>query len=185
MVKLVKYMKKLLFILCALIIANVAKCDEIGFRLTSRLPTDNNAIFQFPPGDSGTGYDGKMINGFYDYDLSDNFYLEGALGYRSPSDIFEYSSMAVEVSPGVKLTAGYFVAKLSEGFSFMPENSFNPVTFQGYNKVNFVTHLTIGLKDPKTGVGLYIDRSHFSNGYSVDNPSLNYSGFSISFSFNR
>lgn len=177
-------MKKLI-LLCLLILANVAHADEMGLRLTSRLPTDNNGIIQFPPGDSGTGYDGKMINGFYDYDLSDNFYLEGALGYRSPSDIFEYSTLALEAAPGVKVTAGYFVVKLSEGLSYMPQNNFNPATFQGYNKMNFVTHLTIGLKDPLSGIGVYIDRSHFSNGYSQDNPSLNYTGFVVSFSFNR
>lgn len=177
-------MIKALILLSILFIGNVGNCDEIGLRLTSRLPTDNNAIFQFPPGDSGTAYDGKLIDGFYDYCLTQNFYLEGAMGYRSPSDIFEYSSMAFELSPGVKITAGYFVAKLSEGLSYMPENSFNPVTFQGYNKTDFVTHLTIGLKDPKSGVGLYIDRSHYSNGYSQDNPSLNYTGFILSFGIN-
>lgn len=163
-----------------------AHSEEVGLRLSSAISAKDNSVVQFPSGSSGPNdleYQGKMINLFYDHDFTQNFYLEGAIGYRSYSDIFEYSSTDFEVSPGFKVTAGYFVLKLSEGISYMPENNFDPATFVGYRKVDFVTHLTLGLKDPSTGWAVYLDRSHYSNGYAENNPSLNYAGFMVSKSF--
>jgi hypothetical protein len=65
----------------------------------------------------------------------------------------------------------------------MPQNQYDSVTGQGYQQVDFVTHLTIGLRDQKTGIGIYLDRSHYSNGSDTNNPSLNYTGFMIQFPF--
>lgn len=182
--------KTLLIVASVIIVAwssKSAHSDEVGLRFNSAIPPDNNSLVQFPSGGESNGgtidYQGKMINLFYDHDFTQNFYLEGAIGYRSYNDIFEYSSAAFEVSPGFKVTAGYFVFKLSEGVSYMPENTFDPATYDGYQKFDFVTHLTLGLKDPATGWGIYLDRAHYSNGYATNNPSLNYAGFVISKSF--
>jgi hypothetical protein len=165
------------------LITATANADEIGLRLNSIVPSDDTSLVQFPPGgNANNGYiNGKMINGFYDWEPYRNFYLEGALGYRSPSDIFQYSTMAYELSPGFRVTAGYFVLRLSEGISWMPGDSFNPNTWEGYNSWNFVTHLSLGLRDPKTGIGIYLDRSHYSNGNADNNPSLDYAGFMLVF----
>jgi hypothetical protein len=180
-----KHLKTLLLLL-ALTIAQVTKADEVGFRFDSAIPVSNNSFLQFPAGDP-TGhdlnYEGKMIQVFYDKNFTKNFYLEAAGGYRSPHDIDTFSSLAFELSPGLRVNWGPLVVKLSEGVSYMPQDSFDPVTWQGYNTFNLVTHLTLGLQDPKTGVGIYLDRSHFSNGKNENNPSLNYTGFQIGISF--
>ena len=152
--------------------------DDLGIRFNSAIPGNDSALLQFPPGGQPNG---KMISAFYDWNFHPNFYLEGTLGYRSWDDVFEYSSMAYELSPGAKVSWGPLVMKLSEGLSYMPENSYDSVTKQGYQQLDFVTHLTIGLQDPKTHIGIYLDRAHYSNGYSENNPSLNYTGFMISF----
>ncbi len=172
-------MLKTIAILSLYALIQTASADEIGLRVDSLIPQDDNSVIQFPIG--GDGYNGKMINAFYDWEPHQNFFLEGAIGYRSYSDIFEYSSAAYELSPGFRVTWHVLVLKLSEGVSWRPEDSFNPATSVGYQPVDFVTHLTIGLRDPKTGVGIYFDRSHYSNGFATGNPSLNYTGFQFSF----
>jgi hypothetical protein len=168
------------FIYTALVV-NACHADELGFRFGSGINPTDSSIVSFPTATGSPGEGGKMIQLVYDWEPHQNFYLEGAFGYRSPSDILEYSSLAYEVSPGFRVTWGYLVLKLSEGVSYMPENTYNPVTQLGYQQFDFVTHLIIGLKDPKTGVGVYFDRSHYSNGSAVNNPSLNYDGFVILF----
>lgn len=170
------------FIIALLMICNTALADEYGLRLGSAIPGSDNALVEFPSG-SASGVIGKMVNGIYDWEPNRNFYLEGGLGYRSWSDVFQYSSMAYEVSPGLRITAGYLVLRISEGISYMPENTFNVATQEGFQNWDLVTHITFGLKDPKTGLGIYFDRSHYSNGNSVDNPALNYSGFMLLFPF--
>ena len=89
--------------------------------------------------------------------------------------------MLYELSPGFRVTWGALVLKLSEGMAYMPQNSFDPVTYDGYNKWDLVTHISVGLRDPKTGIGIYFDRSHYSNGNELNNPSLNYEGFMLLF----
>lgn len=153
--------------------------DDFGLRVNSRLPDSDSSIIAFPP--SQNGVEGKQIHLIYDHDLTENFYIEGALGFMSPSDIFQYSGMSYELSPGVQVHQGAFVMKLSAGASFMPANSFNTTNYSGYNSLNFVIHLTFGLKDPKTGIFIGLDRVHYSNGMDQNNPALNYSGFIITF----
>lgn len=178
----IKYFMALLI----LFFSSMCLADDVGYRLNSIVPSDDTAIVQFPPGGtSSNGYiSGKTMQFFYDHDFSRNFYLEGALGYRSPSDIFEYSSAMYEISPGVKVEAGPLITKFSIGGSYMPQNQFNPDTWEGYNKTNFVIHFGIGLKDPKTGVAFMLERTHYSNGYSDNNPSLDYAGFTLSIPVN-
>lgn len=159
-----------------LLLPAVSRADEIGLRLNSAITPDNSAIVQFP-----TSSQGKIVEVLYDWEPHSNLYLEGSLGYRAPDDLFGFASTVMELSPGVRIEAGYLVLKLSEGVSYMPQNNFDPVTFNGYQKIDFVTHLTIGLKDPKTGMGLYFDRAHYSNGSDSNNPSLNYTGFMFQF----
>jgi hypothetical protein len=168
--------------LLLLLSASTARADELGFRLSSAISANDNNIVGFPTGGLGSPaeYQGKLQHFFYDHDLTQNFFIEAAVGDRSYSDIFQYSSVDYELSPGFRIQAGPVVLRLSEGVSYMPENSFNSQTYQGYQQVDFVTHLTLGLVDNKTGWGIYFDRSHYSNGNSVDNPSLNYQGFVIS-----
>lgn len=170
--------------LIALIWTMPAHADEVGLRLGTLVSPDSNEVVQFPSGDPhGNGYAGKMIEGVYDWepDLAPYFYLEGALGYRTNNDLWDYASLSAELSPGIKVEAGPLVIRLSEGLSFQPQNQFDPNTYEGFNKLDLVTHLQVGLKDPKTGVGIYFDRSHYSNGSSTNNPSLNYAGFMLLF----
>jgi hypothetical protein len=171
-------MKLLLIALLALMTSFTAQADELGLRVNSLLPNSDSSIVAFPP--SINGVDGKQIHLFYDHDLTRNFYIEGAIGYMSPSDVFQYQSMSYELSPGVKVQDGPFVMKLSAGASYMPSNSFVPTSYTGTNAFNFVIHLTFGLKDPKTGIFVGLDRVHYSNGEDTNNPALNYSGFIIS-----
>jgi len=174
------------YLLVLLLICTSALADEFGLRLNSVAATTDTALWEFPTGGNGTnGYiEGKIIHAVYDWEPHPNFFLEGGLGYRSWNDVFEYSSMAYEVSPGLRVAWHALVFRLSEGLSYMPENSFNPVTWEGYQQLDFVTHITLGLKDPKTGIGIYLDRSHYSNGSAYNNPSLNYVGFMILFPIN-
>jgi hypothetical protein len=168
-------MKKLLALLTLTLVfmtSQVGYADDFGLRVNSLLPNYNSQIVAFPPSEAGV--DGKMIHLIYDHDLSRNFYIEGALGYMSPSDIFQYQSMSYEISPGVKVQQGAFVMKLSAGASYMPSNS---LMVTGTNPLNFVIHLTFGLKDPKSGVFVGLDRCHYSNGEAANNPALNYAGF--------
>ena len=172
------------YLILLFLFLSIAHADEFGLRLGSAISPQDTSIVSFPSGggNGGTGtYDGKAFVGVYDWEPHDNFYLEGALGYRSPSDIFEYSSMLYELSPGFRVTWGALVLKLSEGMAYMPQNSFDPVTYDGYNKWDLVTHISVGLRDPKTGIGIYFDRSHYSNGNELNNPSLNYEGFMLLF----
>ncbi len=171
-------MKTLLTLLTLILVfmtSNVGHTDDIGLRVNSLLPNSDSSIVAFPP--SINGVDGKQIHLIYDHDITNNFYLEGAVGYMSPSDIFQYQSLSFELSPGAKVQYGAFVMKLSVGASFMPSNSFNSAAYTGTNPLNFVIHLTFGLKDPKSGVFIGLDRVHYSNGEDTNNPALNYSGF--------
>ena len=170
-------MKYLLIII--LLISSVVMADDLGFRVNSRLPDSNSSIIAFPP--SINGVEGKQVNLFYDHYLNNNFYLEGSFGYQSVDNVFNYSGLAYELSPGVRINAGGFEVKFSEGVSYIPSNKFNPQTYQGYNPLNFVTHLTIGLRDPKTNIFFGLDRSHYSDGFPLNNPAQNFSGFVIIF----
>jgi hypothetical protein len=172
-------MKTLLIALLTLIVSFSAQADELGLRVNSLLPNSDSSIVAFPP--SINGVDGKQIHLIYDHDLTSNFYIEGAVGFMSPSDIFQYQSMSYELSPGVKVQDGPFVMKLSAGASYMPNNVFVPASYTGTNAFNFVIHLTFGLKDPKTGIFVGLDRVHYSNGENTNNPALDYAGFILSF----
>lgn len=151
--------------------------DDFGLRINSLLPNDNSQVVAFPP--SINGVDGKQIQLIYSHDFSRNFYIEGAVGYMSTSDIFEFNSASFEFGPGVKEQWGPFTMKLMVGASYVPGNKFDPITWKGYNPINFGIHLTFGLTDPKTGVFFGLDRVHYSDGFAENNPALNYSGFII------
>lgn len=146
----------------------------LGIRFNSRVDSTNTGIIQFPPGDTSGMLNELIVNKL----LTDNFYLEGGLGYRSYSDVFQYSSYVVEASPGVQVCWGALLLKFSEGVDIMPQNSFD-----GYKTFDFVTHLSLGLKDNRTGVSFSIERTHYSDGEVEDNPSLNYTGFVFMFPF--
>jgi hypothetical protein len=160
--------------------------DEIGLRFNSAFPVDNTSLWAFPPSGSASNdyINGKMINLVYEHDITKNFFVEGALGYRSYNDLYDYSSMDYEISPGLKVQAGPIILRISEGFASMPSNKYNPITQSGYQTWDLVTHLGIGLKDPKTGIGIYLDHAHYSNGQQYNNPSLDYTGFQLSFPVN-
>lgn len=163
-------------LICALVLlfATTAMADEVTFRFLSAIPSTDTGLIQFPPGDSP----GKIIEFVHEYDMLPNLSWENALGYRSPDDIFQYASAVAETGASVHVEWSSLVLKISENLAFMPEN---PQT--GYNAFNSGTHVALGLRDKYTGLSLLFERAHYSNGESVNNPSLNYTGLSLSVSF--
>jgi hypothetical protein len=169
-------------LLLLLLLPALASADSIGYRLNSAIQASDTALVEFPGGGAGPGegVNGKTMHVFYDRDITTNFYIEGALGYLSPNDIFEYSSMMYEISPGVQTSAGPVSFRLSIGGVYMPENNFNPATFEGYRQLDFAIHFGVGITDPHTGVRFTLERTHYSNGFANNNPSLNFAGFTLS-----
>jgi hypothetical protein len=112
---------------------------------------------------------GKLLQLKYDNTFLKNFYIEAAGGEFFQKDFDQGTAVALEISPGVQVQAGPVRVRVSQGIATL-------IRFE------FATHISLALVD-ESGVYIGIERSHYSNGSSIDNPGLNFTGLTFGFKF--
>lgn len=176
MIKLIKF--SVLLLVCSFLLSHTSHASEmiheIGFRYNNAIST--NGLFDLAPNSSG-----KLLELKYDLSplghsttLAKHFYAEVAGGQYFPSDFLSGNQSFVgEVSPGLQVQAGAVVAKVSQGIAYMPNAGH-------LNPVEFATHLSLGITDNTTGLGIALERTHFSSGNASG---LDFTGLTIGIKF--
>lgn len=143
-----------------LFLLSIANADELGFRYNN-LGTNT---LEF----SG----GKITEITYNHALHRNVFLEFAAGPYFYNDFDHATSFIGECSPGLQVRSGDVRVRLSQGVAYVP--------YSELPALEYATHISISLIDPKTNVSIGLERSHYSNGKSeASNTGLDMTGLII------
>lgn len=144
-------------ILALLLLVSSAYGDDFGLRVGTGAFKDST-IFNM-----GLGMSGKTAQAMYRTDGL--LYLEASLGVACDMDFGQPSGIIAEVSPGVRVQAGQFEVRLSQGVSQL-------------KGLQFVTHFSINIVD-QSGVAIGLERSHYSNGDARPDQGYDYTGLTL------
>lgn len=135
--------------------ALTAEASEVGLRF-------NNSLTSHGLFDCDWTGEGKLISASYFFQplsgrFAENVFIAVGSGRYFTKDFDSHSFFILEGAPGVQVQTGPVRLRFSQGVAFF-NGSGSPI--------QFATHFEIDLVDPKTGLSIGLERTHYSTGIS-------------------